>query len=708
MADSSVGGASHHGSHDPSNRALLLLCLGALGVVFGDIGTSPLYTMSEIFFGHAAIPLTPQHVLGATSLIVWGLILIVTIKYVVFVLRADHAGEGGGFALLALLTGYDRRPVPGIRIALVFAAGLLYGEGIITPAISVLSAVEGIKLVTHGLDRIIVPVTAAILIVLFAVQRGGTARVGALFGPVVMLWFIAMGVLGGYGVAHGPAILGAINPWHAIAFLYDCGPVGAFGALGSALLAITGCEALYADMGHVGRRAIRLSWLSVAFPSLVLIYLGQGAWLLSGQPVSSENVFYSMVPSWGLFPMVMLATSATIIASQALITGAFSVTRQAIALGLFPRVAIVHTSGEHMGQVYLPAINFALMAGCLMLVFTFESSTALAAAYGFAVCGVMTITSISMWMLSILRWNWSRFRAAAVFGPFLLIDLLLLSSASLKFPQGGWVPFLVGLATFGIMTTWKWGRRHIAEGLREVSEDGDTVGDLLLARREGKLPQAQRSIVVMTSRLIDDLSDRLPPVLQTFHERFGITPRHIIFLTVVQEPVPKVKRSQRYEVHTFCRDQAAGSVVSVRMHYGYMDSPNIRRALFKAKEQHQIRVPGDPRRWLVLVGQENLIWKQTSAFVRARLALFKFMLRNSVPAHLYFGLGADSGVITETIHIRLGEPARHPAPGLRRVDDNTATLPAVKPPAGCDGADAVTAAPDPASGSGEPKSPPRD
>jgi KUP system potassium uptake protein len=650
----SGAGQTSHGTQAMSKKAFAGLCLGALGVVFGDIGTSPLYTMSEIFFGHGGLERTDLHVIGATSLIVWALMLVVSVKYVSFVLRADHDGEGGVFALHALLSNGSSLWVHGIRAALILAAGLLYGDGIITPAISVLSAVEGIKVVTHTFEPYVIPITAGIIIALFSVQRKGTEKMGAWFGPIVLLWFLSLGALGIHGMSRegGSGILAAFNPINALLFLQDCGLHGALVALSMGLLAITGCEALYADMGHFGRESIRLSWYLVAFPALILIYLGQGAWMLSGGPIEQNNVFFSMVPQGLLIPMVVLATAATVIASQALITGAFSVTRQAIALGLFPRLRIEHTSDEHMGQVYLPAVNMALLLGCLTLVFVFQSSSALASAYGFAVCGVMAITSAGMIAIARTRWKWSWFRILPIFGTFLVADLVLLTASSLKFVEGGWMPCVIALIIFIMMKTWKWGRAEVAAGLEEQVEP-ETVKEMLARRKGSDWVQTKRSVVVMSSRPIDSLDDYVPAVLKMFHQRFGITPRHIIFVTVVQEKRPVVPRKERVEFVEFCRDQALGSVVALRLHYGYMQVPSVRKALVNGKDKNGLRLPGNPMRWLVLVGQDHLHYKGKGWLVTLKLKLFAFMLRNSVPAHQYLGLGDDSGVISEVLHVNL-------------------------------------------------------
>jgi len=644
-----------------SRRAFAALCLATLGVVYGDIGTSPLYTISEIFFGPNRIPYTPQNALGATSLVLWILTLSVTLKYVLLVLRAGYENQGGTFALLALIqrsTSSARRTgaapfLGGLSLALVLAAALLFGEGIITPAISVLSAVEGLKIATGAFDPVVVPATALILLALFSIQSRGTARIGATFGPIIALWFVTIAGLGVTHILRHPAVLGAIDPRNAAAFLWANGVPGSVAVLGSVLLAVTGCEALFADMGHFGARPIRLTWFSLVYPALMLNYLGQGAYAYGGGPVEGGHLFYALVPRPLLLPMVALATLATVIASQALISGAFSLARQAIALGLFPRLEIVRTSGTHEGQIYVPAINRALLVSCVFLVIGFGSSSSLAAAYGFAVSGVMLVTSFAMMTIAVRAWGWPPCLAVPLFGFFAAIEAVFFFSASLKILHGAWVPLAVGLLAFSVMTTWQWGRRRVAGVYAELAPRCETVRRLIELKRHPSVPQLPRSVVVMSSRPVLDLDERIPPALHLFWVRLGALPKHVVLLTVRQLPVPNARAvgAPRTEAVTFFSDSRLGSVVGLQSTYGYMETPDVRRALVEAKGRKKIKVPGDPRKWLVLVGQENVTETKVGALVRLRLSFFRTMLRNSVPAHLYFGLGSDSLVTTETVHL---------------------------------------------------------
>lgn len=634
---------------------MLALCVSALGVVYGDIGTSPLYTVSEVF-REPSTPPTQANALGAASLILWILTLSVSIKYIRLVLRADNHGEGGTFALLALLRQSGGRIVALLTPALVLAAGLLYGEGIITPAISVLSAVEGLGVATKAAEPYVVPITVGILVALFSIQRRGTARVGSVFGPAMLVWFTVIAVLGIVQIVQHPGILWAVNPLHAVRFLSGGGFHAVMVIMGSVLLAITGCEALYADMGHFGPRPIRLAWAWLVYPALMLNYLGQGAFVHGGGQAASGNIFYALVPSWGIYPMVLLATFATIIASQALISGAFSLTQQAIALGLFPRLRIVHTSSTHEGQIYIGAINWALMVASVLLVLMFRTSGNLAAAYGFAVSGVMLVTSISMTAIAIKAWRWPWWRAVGVFGLFAALEMVFFTSASLKVLHGGWVPLLVGATIYGVMSTWFWGRTLIARQYAALSPACESIETLVALKKDPGVPQIPRSIVVMSSRPITGPQDRIPPVLHLFWNRLGALPKHVVFLTVVHDNVPfhRLTGIPRYQSTSYLFDNDRGSVTTIRAGYGYMESPNVRKALVRAKEQAGVKVPGDPRRWLVLVGQENIIITSVGWFGRIRLWFFRFMLRNSVPAHLYFGLDSDTQVTTEIVHLPAG------------------------------------------------------
>src|SRR4051812_17419292 len=452
----------HEAQHPPATgRRLALLTLTALGVVYGDIGTSPLYALRECFKAEYGIAATHDNVLGVLSLILWSLILVVSVKYIAFILRADNRGEGGILSLLALLLQHTRRAdEKSHRLALVaaglFGAALLCGEGVITPAISVLSAVEGLEVGRPALVHLVVPITLLILFALFMVQRYGTARVGAAFGPMMLVWFITIATLGIRSISQTPSVLLAINPVYAVRFFAEHGAAG-FLTLGAVVLCITGCEALYADMGHFGKRPIRVAWFIAALPALLLNYFGQGALLLRDTR-AAVNPFYLLAPQSFQWMLLIIATAAAIVASQALISGAYSLTQQSIQLGYSPRMQIVHTSEKQAGQIYIPEINKALMVGCLVLVLTFRSSSALSAAYGIAVTGAMSITSLLFGVVARSRWGWSRLRVGALVSAFLLIDLSFLSANVVKLKHGGWVPLALAIGIYLLMSTWKRGR----------------------------------------------------------------------------------------------------------------------------------------------------------------------------------------------------------------------------------------------------------
>ncbi len=441
--------------------------VAALGVVYGDIGTSPLYALRECFGGPHAVPASPENVLGVLSLVTWSLILIVSVKYLAIVLRADNEGEGGILALMALaLRGEPRRPHALLILGLCGAA-LLYGDGMITPAISVLSAVEGLAIAAPALEHFVVPLTIATLLGLFALQRRGTGHLGAVFGPITIAWFVVIGALGAISLARSPEILAAVNPAHAARFFAANGWRG-FLVLSAVFLAVTGAEALYADVGHFGRRPIRVAWFALVLPALLLNYFGQGALLLHA-PAAAANPFYHLAPAWALYPLVALATAATVIASQAMISGAFSITWQAVQLGLLPRVRVVHTSESEIGRIYIPVVSHALLAATVALVLGFRTSTGLAAAYGIAVTGTMVITTIMSYVVMRRRWGWSLLRAGAVTGFFLAIEAAFLGSNLVKVPDGGWFPLLAGAAVVALMTTWRSGRRLLEQRLRDRS-----------------------------------------------------------------------------------------------------------------------------------------------------------------------------------------------------------------------------------------------
>ena len=550
-----------------SSRSLAALALGALGVVYGDIGTSPLYTVKEIFTGSGGIPLSQVNVVGVVSVIFWALMIVVSLKYVTLILRADNHGEGGIMALLALASSAVKK-LPRLRYGLllagVFGAALFYGDGVITPAISVLSAVEGLEVAAPGLTPYVVPLTVAVLVLLFLFQRRGTAGVGMLFGPVMMIWFGVLALGGLFSVYKAPEILVALNPYYGVRFLFQNGWV-AFVGLGAIVLALTGAEALYADMGHFGHRPIRLVWFNFVFPALALNYLGQGALIIS-DPKAIANPFYLLFPTWLLVPMIGLATAATVIASQAVITGTYSMTQQAIQLGFLPRTHIVHTSAMEEGQIYIPSINAMLLLAVVAAVIGFGSSTNLASAYGLAVTGTMLITTVLTFFVVRYAWGYNWLVCVLATGFFMVIDLAFFSANTLKIAQGGWFPLAVGLAIFTIMTTWKRGREILVTHLRQtqiplkpfleslVAEDITRVSNtaiFLVANPEG-VPNA----------LLHNLAHN-----QVLHDR-------VIFLTVIYREIPYVPHEQRVQVESLLH-----GFYRIKVFYGFMDTPDLVAAL---------------------------------------------------------------------------------------------------------------------------------
>ena len=658
MGDPGAARAADKHSHDQAQAhgphgGLAVLTLGALGVVYGDIGTSPLYAINEVFFGKSAIERTPENVLGGISLVVYALTLVVAYKYLVFVLRADHDGEGGTFALYGLLHKFRARGLGTLLFLLMLAAGLLFGEGIITPAISVLSAVEGLKIATPGLEHAVVPLTVVIITGLFAVQRVGTAKVGGVFGPIVLVWFIAIGALGARQLVAHPEILRALDPRYGLALIQRFGLKATLVVLGGVVLAVTGTEALYADLGHFGRKPIRLSFVSVVYPALLLNYLGQGAYLLSGQPVAMDNVFYSLVPSSLLIPMVILATFATIIASQALISGAFSLASQAIALGLFPRLKIVNTHEHHAGQIYVPFINAGLYVGCVSLVLGFRSSAALAAAYGLAVSGVMCGTTIAMIAVARILWKWRPLTIGLVFAVVIPVDLSFLAANAMKFLDGGYIPLAIGLTLFSAMAVWRWGRKLTSAGYS--AKRTMTVRELIELR--AKQPAfIDRNVILMVPKPLTSLDQNTPALLQLFWDRYGMLPRNLLFVEVLHKKVPYVHEN-RYKVTALSRDLAhpeRGSVLSVAVSFGYFEDPNVESVLVSLAAHHEVDLPSDPHLWSVHVSQENLkLGKKVAALRRVMLRVFSLLRQVSTPAYNYYGLGDEVQLSVEILPVRV-------------------------------------------------------
>ncbi|MBP9687808.1 KUP/HAK/KT family potassium transporter, partial [Candidatus Woesebacteria bacterium] len=628
------------------------LSLSALGVVYGDIGTSPLYAINEIFFGHGSVATNPQSVLGSISLVFWALTIVISFKYVFIVLRADNEGEGGVFALYSFLEKLKKKRKYTVVMGslLVFAAGLLLGDGIITPAISVLSAVEGLRAVTDSLANYIVPITIAILTVLFAVQRYGTAKVGTVFGPIVVCWFVSIGTLGLVSILKYPQIISAVNPLHAISFLTSTSWRSIFWVLGAVMLTITGGEAMFADMGHFGRKPIRLSWFSIVYPALILNYFGQGAYLLSGSPVSHSNIFYSMVPTWALIPMVILATFATVIASQAMISGAFSLATQAVRLGFFPRLTIRHTHHEHEGQIYVPAINWILFIGCVTLVLVFRSSSALASAYGLAVSGDMVITSLTMLIITTQIWKWSYIKTFVIFIPLLIIDFAFLSSNTLKVFEGGFIPLGIAGSVWLIMKTWAWGRSAITRVFLKLPSM--SISDLIVhkLRAEHNIP---KTIIVMTPTAIMDKKEKIPALRQMFWDRYGMLPEHLIFLTVSVEKDPFI-HGNRNEVITFYQDHEKGSIRAIKMKFGFMEDLDVEDQILALATHRDLHISGNPKNWLIHITQEKLlISKRLSGIKRIRTLFFRMMLKNSDRADHFFGLGNRVALSIEVLPVKL-------------------------------------------------------
>lgn len=633
-----------------SGKKLALLTLAALGVVYGDIGTSPLYAMNEIFFGHAHIERNPVGVLGAVSTVFWALTLIICLKYVFLVLRADKDGEGGVFALYSLFTKVKSRSKRIMMPLFIISAGLLFGDGMITPAISVISAIEGLKVVTTSLEPYIVPITITILTGLFVIQKNGTAKVGSLFGPIVTIWFVSIAFVGLSHILNNPEIFKALNPLYAINFLRSHNFLTVLYALGSVMLVVTGGEAMYADMGHFGRRPIRLSWFSLVYPCLILNYLGQGAFLLSGSEVVGHNIFYSMVPSWGLIPMLILATCATIIASQAMISGAFSITVQAVQLGLLPYIKIKHTHHEHEGQTYVPVVNWMLYAGCILLVIIFKSSSNLASAYGLAVSGDMLITALALVVISQKYWKWSLVKAALIFAPFLLIDISFLMANSLKFFSGGYIPLSIGLVILALMQTWKWGKKHISTTFSKYPSM--TVKKLVMLKKDSTqfIP---RSIIILTRHTINSVNDTIPTLKQLFWERYGLLPKHLVFLHIRVTKNPH-NTDDRYDIYKFYDDPKLGSITSVILKFGFMEELEVEKALEGLAAHDKVNIPDNHRDWLIHSMHERILNQEFDGILDTlRFNLFRFIQKFAMHADQYFGLGKDNRLTIEVVPVNL-------------------------------------------------------
>lgn len=599
-------------------QATSALTLGAIGVVFGDIGTSPLYALKEIFNGHHPIPVTPENILGMLSLVFWAIILLVSVKYVAVIMRADNRGEGGSLALLALVTERAKNPRLTWIITLlgIFAAALFYGDSMITPAISVLSAVEGLELLTPAFKPYVIPITLVILTGLFLIQRRGTGTVGMFFGPIMTGWFAILGLLGILEIIQNPSVLVALNPYYGIHFGFEH-PHLTFLALGSVVLAVTGGEALYTDMGHFGRFPIRLAWFGFVMPALVLNYFGQGALLLMS-PEAIQNPFFHLGPDWALIPMLILATMATVIASQAVISGAFSVARQSVQMGLLPRMQIVHTSGKEEGQIYVPFTNWTLYFAVIALVVGFKSSSNLAAAYGIAVTGTMLIDTILVAFVMALMWKWHWSVVVAIAGFFLTVDVAFFSANAIKIPEGGWFPIAAGLISFTVLTTWRRGRKLVSA---EMAKQSIPMSDFIAAIDD--VHRISGTAVFMTSSkegtpaaLLHNLKHN-----QVLHER-------VVLATVETTAQPYVNDIDRMYLHRMQK-----GFIRVILRYGFMESPDVPGALEQCKRFGE---KFDIMETTFFLSRETIVPSFTTRLTPLRARLFSLMMKNATSASDFF------------------------------------------------------------------------
>jgi len=601
------------------------LMIAALGVVFGDIGTSPLYTLKECFGGSHAVPPTPENILGILSLVFCAILVVISLKYVVFIMQADNKWEGGIMALMSLIiqkAQISESLRAGLLVLGLAGASLFYGDGIITPAISVLSAVEGLQVLKPELDAYVIPIALTVLIGLFWVQKSGTAKVGALFGPVMMIWFACLAGFGVHSLTQTPEVLGALNPAYAIGFFAANGWQG-FLALAAVVLAITGGEALYADMGHFGRSPIQKAWFLLVLPALLLNYFGQGA-LMIRDPAAVQNPFYLLVPESGLAFMIVLATLATIIASQAVISGAFSLTSQAIQLGFCPRFSIQYTSEEEMGQIYIAGINWALMIGVVGLILGFQSSSNLAAAYGIAVTGTMLTTTILAFVVVYSLWKWNPIVSGIVALLFLAIDLAFFAANSVKIPDGGWFPLVVGAVVFLMLSTWKQGRELLLEKLQE---EAMPRAEFLAHIAENPPPRVPGTAVFMTSN-----RKGMPMALLNNLKHNKVLHENVVLMTVLTEPVPRVLSEKRREVI-----KLGDQLFRVILRYGFMEVPNIPRVLKSCSREFDI----DPADTTFFLSRETLVATETPKMALWRLKLFTGMARNTGSAAAYFHIPSD-------------------------------------------------------------------
>jgi KUP system potassium uptake protein len=631
----SHGGEAGDGPPHPPSR-LLALSFGALGIVYGDIGTSPLYALRECFHSAHGLPATPGNVFGILSLVFWSLVLIISVKYLVFVMRADNCGEGGILALMALvpaeLRSYARRRWALVALGL-FGAALLYGDGMITPAISVLSAVEGLEIAAPIIRHLVVPITLVILVGLFFLQHRGTARMGRIFGPVMLLWFACLAAMGTAAIRQAPRILGAVDPVHACRFFAAHHGRG-FLTLGAVFLVVTGGEALYADMGHFGRRPIRLAWFALVLPALLLEYFGQGALLLV-DPGAADNPFYRLAPGWALYPLVGLSTLATVIASQAVISGAFSLTRQAVQLGYCPRLKIVHTSPEEIGQIYIPFVNWALAAATLGLVLGFRTSTNLAAAYGVAVTTTMGITTILAYVVARHRWGWSRAAVAPFALLFLAVDLSFFAANVVKIEHGGWFPLLVGGVIYVLLATWKRGRERVAERLahERMPYDEFVAGVPEVCER-----------VPGVAVFLSWNADSTPTALLYNYKYNRALHEKVVLLALLGQEVPEIPEEDRVAVEDLGR-----GFYRLRARHGFQQVPNVPGVLARAGAQG---LALDPESTLFFVPRESILATAQPGMALWRERLFSLLSRLAQRPTEFFSIPPDR-VIELGVQVRL-------------------------------------------------------
>ena len=606
-----------------NSKALPALAIGAIGVVFGDIGTSPLYALKEIFNGHHPIPLTPENILGLLSMVFWAIMVLVSIKYVAIIMRADNRGEGGSLALLALITSRQNPAWLSWFLTMlgIFAAALFYGDSMITPAISVLSAVEGLEIIAPTLKDFVIPVTVIVLTGLFMIQKRGTGLVGMFFGPVMIVWFTVLAGLGINQIFKHPEVLVALNPYYALQFIYEY-PKLAFFALSAVVLAVTGGEALYTDMGHFGRSPIRLAWFGFVMPALVLNYFGQGALLLHN-PQAIRNPFYMLAPEWALIPMIALSTVATVIASQAVISGAFSVARQAVQMGLLPRMGIIHTSGKEEGQIYVPFTNWTLYIAVVALVIGFKSSSNLAAAYGIAVTGTMLIDTILIAFVMRLLWRWHWIFVVLVAGSLLVIDVAFFAANAIKIPDGGWFPLVVGVVSFTVLTTWRRGRKLVNE---ETASGSMPIESFIEFTND--VHRVSGTAVFMTSSL-----DGVPSALLHNLKHNQILHERVVLMTIKTADKPFVKVSKQVETQDLGKNFSRVIVT-----YGFMQNPDVPRAL-KLCEAHGMTF--DMMSTTFYLARETVVRTTKSSFTPWRAHVFRLMSKNATSATDFFKLPAN-------------------------------------------------------------------